>query len=143
MDAIKQKKFRRLWATKGISKAYISSEMRLCRRSLNKVAALLGLDPNRPNPQVAEFDDEEFKRLWLDKTVTRLFIIKHLGIGKDRLSKTAIRLGLDPHRGSPTLCSEEADPTPEEIEQRCLEIRSRWSEKRLLEPSYTCYGDIV
>lgn len=77
-----------------------------------------------------EIDEQEFTRLWNDEDLTRAEIAARLGIGRSTLREKAKEFGLPASRGFQPLCNRPIDPTPQEIEERCLEIQAGWAPER-------------
>lgn len=75
-------------------------------------------------------DETEFMRMWDDPSMTARDIATWYGCGISTVRNKAyfLRLG-DKPLDTPEILP--GDPTPEEIEQRCAEVRSKWPQWRL------------
>lgn len=85
----------------------------------------------KKSPLRAIRDEEKFCRLWNDTTLTVKDIAEKYHIAINTVWNTAKRLNL----GCKPLDEPEmlpGDPTPEEIEERCAELRATWPAWRLL-----------
>lgn len=75
---------------------------------------------------------EQFVRLWHNTRLTRAEVARILDVSESSARQMAIEFGLSARRpGTPPSCgvnAKTADPTPEEIRQRCLEVQERWGD---------------
>lgn len=74
---------------------------------------------------------EEFAAAWMDPDVTQRRVAKKFGLSRTTCGAIAAEYGL-PYRSRFSnmigTSNSVIDPTPEQIAERCAEIRSRWSE---------------
>jgi hypothetical protein len=73
-----------------------------------------------------DVDREELQRLWFDDSLNTCEIADRLGVSMNTIYRERTILGL-PKRYSGKRQDCELDPTPEQIEERALEVRSRWT----------------
>lgn len=85
-------------------------------------------------PRTVMPDRAEFVRAWHDKNIRRTELSQMFSCSSTKLSYVARHFGLNPQRPKARYYTQSRviDPTPEEIRQRCEEIRAGWSETRLL-----------
>ena len=74
-------------------------------------------------------DAEEFAHLWLQRDVSLMDLARRYEVSVSSVRNYAQRVGL-PRKAAPVQTGEQWFPTPQEIEQRCAEIRQTWPPER-------------
>lgn len=71
--------------------------------------------------------EDDLRRLWADPSLRVSDMAISLGVSASSVRKVARELGLPARTaGGRSTTVRHAEPTPEELEQRCAEVRSRW-----------------
>lgn len=120
----------KLWLDSSILKADIAKRLGITENMLRTMARYYKLPPRKqaaiPTHGVSR---ERFEEVWMDFSKTKSEASFILGIPKATCADLARHYGLPPGRGGRISNNNVVDPTPEEIEARCAEIQSRWSDE--------------
>jgi hypothetical protein len=122
--------FRLMWTDSTLNRDQIAERSGLTRVQIYRKADALGLPPRTqvmlPTHGVTR---ERFTEMWMDYSYTRAEVSFILGIPKSSCFTLAKAWGLPVERDGFRQNCNNPDPTPEEIRERCAEIRSRWTDE--------------
>lgn len=129
-DQIDQLK--KMWGDENFSRADIASRLGVAKSYCERIAVKIGLPSRRggvlPTHGVSR---EEFARDWMDHSLTRDEISFRLRIPRSTCADLAQAYGLPPRPPGRSTGDVEYIPTPEEIQEKCRYIQSRWTEEEL------------